>query len=330
MAAGSQHPRVGEVPVAPPQLLVAAFYRFSAMDGEALPALREELHSLAASVEVRGTILLASEGVNGTISGPEAGVQRVLARLRQIQGLEPLEAKLSWADRQAFARLKVRLKREIVTMGCPTVRPAEAVGTYVPPAQWDALISDPDTLVVDTRNSYEVAVGSFKGAIDPGTESFRAFPQWVEQELRPLVQQRQPKAIALFCTGGIRCEKATAYLLQQGFAGVHHLQGGILRYLEDIPEERSSWQGECFVFDQRVTVNHQLEPGSHSLCYACGLPLAAADLMHPAYREGVSCHHCIERYSVSDRARFAERQRQLEAQRSARARAAATATAAKR
>jgi UPF0176 protein len=293
---------------------VAAFYRFSTMDAEALPALRDDLHHRAEANGVRGTILLAAEGVNGTISGPEAGVQRVLQRLRQIRGLEPLEAKLSWADRQAFARLKVRIKREIVTMGCPTVRPAEAVGTYVPPAQWDALISDPETLVIDTRNSYEVAVGSFKGSIDPGTESFRAFPQWVEQQLRPLVQQRQPKAIALFCTGGIRCEKATAYLLQQGFAGVHHLQGGILRYLEEIPEEHSSWQGECFVFDQRVTVNHRLEPGSHSLCYACGLPLAPEELAHPAYREGVSCHHCIARFNDSDRARFAERQRQLDSQ----------------
>jgi UPF0176 protein len=292
--------------------LVAAFYRFSAMDSSGLAALRGDLQALAAAAGVRGTILLAGEGVNGTISGPEAGVQQVLTRLRQVSGLEPLTAKFSWASEQTFARLKVRLKREIVTMGCPTVSPADQVGTYVPPAQWDGLINDPDTLVIDTRNSYEVAVGTFKGAIDPGTESFRAFPAWVERELRPLVQQRQPKAIAMFCTGGIRCEKATAYLLQQGFEGVHHLQGGILRYLEEIPEERSSWQGECFVFDQRVTVNHRLEPGSHSLCFACGLPLAPEELHHPAYREGISCHHCIDRFSDGDRARFAERQRQLE------------------
>jgi UPF0176 protein len=298
--------------------LVAAFYRFSAMDPGGLPALRSDLLTMAAGSGVRGTILLAGEGVNGTISGPEAAVRQVLGRLRQVSGLEPLEAKFSWASGQTFARLKVRLKREIVTMGCPTVRPADQVGTYVPPAQWDDLINDPDTLVIDTRNNYEVAVGTFTGAIDPETDSFRAFPDWVERELRPLVQQRQPKALALFCTGGIRCEKATAYLLQQGFEGVHHLQGGILRYLEEIPEERSSWQGECFVFDQRVTVNHRLEPGSHSLCFACGLPLAAEELQHPAYREGISCHHCIDRFSDSDRARFAERQRQLVGRRSAR------------
>ncbi|MEB3233883.1 MAG: rhodanese-related sulfurtransferase, partial [Cyanobacteriota bacterium] len=274
-----------------------------------------ELLALAERCGVRGTILLAGEGVNGTISGPQAGIQQVLARLRQRPGLEQLEAKLSWAAEQAFARLKVRLKREIVTMGCPTVKPAEQVGTYVPPDQWDALINDPDTLVIDTRNAYEVAVGSFTGAIDPGTASFREFPAWVEQELRPLVAARHPKAIAMFCTGGIRCEKSTAYLLQQGFQNVHHLQGGILRYLEEVPQERSSWRGECFVFDQRVSVNHRLEPGSYSLCFACGLPLAPAELQHPAYREGISCHHCISRFSDSDRVRFAERQRQHEQQR---------------
>ena len=292
---------------------VAAFYGFTAM--AELAPLQQELRDLAEAGAVRGTILLAEEGVNGTISGPQPGVQAVLARLRQLPGLAGLQAKLSEAPQQAFHRLKVRIKHEIVTMGCPTVKPAEQVGTYVPPQQWDALIRDPDVLVVDTRNAYEVAVGTFAGAIDPGTESFREFPAWVEQELRPLVEQRQPKAIAMFCTGGIRCEKSTAYLLQQGFENVHHLQGGILRYLEEMPEQGSSWQGECFVFDQRVTVNHQLEPGSYRLCFACGLPLAPDALTHPAYREGVSCPQCIDRFSDIDRARFAERQRQLEQRR---------------
>ncbi len=289
---------------------VAAFYRFAAM--EELVPLRLELLELAATQRVQGTILLADEGVNGTICGPDTGVMAVLSRLRRCPGLEPLEAKFSRAPRQAFQRLKVRLKREIVTMGCPTVNPSEQVGTYVPPDRWDALIDDPDTLVIDTRNRYEVAIGSFQGAIDPGTESFREFPQWVERELRPLVAERRPRAIAMFCTGGIRCEKATAYLLQQGFRDVHHLQGGILRYLEEHPEAGSRWQGECFVFDQRVAVNHRLEPGEHRLCHACGLPLAPADLEHPAYREGVSCHQCLDRFSDADRERFAERQRQIE------------------
>ena len=287
-----------------------AFYGFTAMEG--LPGLQQELKELAQQGGVLGTILLAEEGVNGTISGPEAGVKAVLERLRQLPGLGGLEAKFSRAEQQTFHRLKVRLKREIVSMGCPTVKPAEQVGTYVPPAQWDELITDPDTLVVDTRNRYEVEVGSFAGAIDPGTESFREFPSWVEQTLRPLVQKTQPKAIAMFCTGGIRCEKSTAYLLQQGFENVHHLQGGILRYLEEIPEERSSWQGECYVFDQRVSVNHQLQPGSYSLCHACGLPVSPEQRLEPSYREGISCPHCVERFSDADRQRFAERQRQMQ------------------
>ena len=289
--------------------LVMAFYGFTAMEG--LPALQQELKTLAEQGGVRGTILLADEGVNGTISGPDAGVTAILDRLRQLPGLGGLEAKFSRAEQQTFHRLKVRLKREIVTMGCPTVKPAEQVGTYVSPEQWNALIADPETLVVDTRNRYEVEVGSFAGAIDPGTESFREFPAWVEQTLRPLVEETQPKAIAMFCTGGIRCEKSTAYLLQQGFENVHHLQGGILKYLEEIPEERSSWQGECYVFDQRVSVNHQLQPGSYSLCHACGLPVSPAQRLEPSYREGISCPHCINRFSDADRERFAERQRQM-------------------
>jgi UPF0176 protein len=293
-------------------ILVAAFYRFAALDD--LPALRKELQDLAAAAAVRGTILLAAEGVNGTIAGPEAGVKTVLARLRRVPGLERLKAKFSRTREQAFHRLKVRLKREIVTLGQPGMRPylATAVGTHVPPEQWDALITQPDTLVIDTRNTYEVAIGTFAGAIDPGTASFRDFPAWVERELGPLVAERQPRAIALFCTGGIRCEKATAYLQQKGFAGVHHLEGGILRYLEERPEAGSSWRGECFVFDQRVAVNHRLEPGEHSLCHACGLPLSPADCQEASYEPGVSCRHCIERFSDGDRARFRERQRQMQ------------------
>ncbi|MFM7676582.1 MAG: rhodanese-related sulfurtransferase [Synechococcus sp.] len=293
-------------------VLVAAFYRFAAL--EDLAPLRQELQERAEAAGVMGTILLAPEGVNGTIAGPEEGVREVLARLRQLPGLEPLEAKFSGAPEPPFHRLKVRLKREIVTLGRPELKPylEDPVGTLVPPSQWDVLIRDPHTLVVDTRNAYEVAIGSFEGAIDPGTESFRDFPRWVEETLRPLVAERQPKRLALFCTGGIRCEKATAYLRQEGFEGVHHLQGGILRYLEEIPPECSRWRGECFLFDQRVAVNHRLEPGEHSLCHACGLPLSPDDRALESYVEGVSCRHCAGRYSDADRARFAERQRQIE------------------
>ena len=293
-------------------MLVAAFYRFAPLDG--LPALRGELLELAAAGAVRGTILLAGEGVNGTIAGPEVGVRAVLERLRSVPGLERLQAKFSQAPAQAFQRLKVRLKREIVSMGQADVAPylASEVGTHVPPQQWNSLIADPGTLVIDTRNGYEVAIGSFEGAIDPGTASFREFPEWVERQLRPLVAERRPRAIAMFCTGGIRCEKATAYLMQQGFAGVRHLEGGILRYLEEIPEPHSSWRGECFVFDQRVALNHRLEPGEHSLCHACGLPLSPTDRQLPSYELGVSCRHCLERYSDADRTRFRQRQQQME------------------
>jgi len=291
-------------------LQLAAFYGFAPMVD--LPALRAELQGLAEEGEVRGTILLAEEGVNGTISGPPGGVQDVLMRLRALPALDQLEAKVSWAAQPVFQRLKVRLKAEIVTMGCPSVKPAEQVGAYVSPGEWDALIDDPTTLVIDTRNAYEVAIGSFEGALDPGTENFREFPAWVERELRPMVAERRPQRLALFCTGGIRCEKATAYLQQQGFEGVHHLRGGILRYLKEVPEEQSSWRGDCFVFDRRVALNHQLEPGAHSLCHGCGWPLAPADRALASYEEGVSCRHCLDRFSDADRGRFRERQRQME------------------
>jgi UPF0176 protein len=288
---------------------LAAFYKFVAL--EPLAPLREQLLAVAKAGAVQGTILLAAEGLNGTVCGPEAGISKLLAQLRSDRRLADLEVKLSWAPRQSFHRLKVRFKNEIVTMGCPSIKPTELVGTYVPPEEWNALINDPTTLVVDTRNDYEVAVGTFEGAIDPEISHFRQFPAWVDQQLRPLVEERKPQRLALFCTGGIRCEKATAYLLQQGFEGVNHLQGGILNYLEQVPEAESSWNGECFVFDQRVAVNHKLEPGVHSLCHACGLPLAPEDRQLASYVEGVSCVHCLGRFSDADRRRFADRQRQM-------------------
>jgi UPF0176 protein len=291
---------------------VAAFYRFVAFMPDELSPLRQRLLDLGRRHDLRGTVLLAEEGINGTISGGAAGVEAWLAELRSDPRLTALEVKRSEAPAQAFHRFKVRCKREIVTLGRPEANPAQGVGTYVAPAAWDALIADPDTLVIDTRNTYEVALGTFEGAIDPGTESFREFPAWAERVLRPLVAERPPKALALFCTGGIRCEKATAWLLQHGYEGVHHLQGGILRYLEEVPEARSRWRGECFVFDQRVAVNHSLHPGSHSLCHACGLPLAPADRELESYVAGVSCRHCLQRFSDADRERFAERQRQIE------------------
>lgn len=293
-------------------LRVAAFYRFAPLREADLPGLREHLLAVGQAGAVKGTVLLAREGVNGTVSGPEPGVEALLELLQRAHsGLTALEVKRHRAEEQAFHRLKVRIKREIVTIGRPEVDPSAAVGTYVAPEHWNALIADPGTLVIDTRNAYEVAVGSFEGALDPGTASFRDFPQWVEQELRPLVEARRPRALALFCTGGIRCEKATAHLIQEGFEGVHHLQGGILRYLEAVDPAESRWRGDCFVFDQRVAVNHRLEPGEHSLCHGCRMPLSPADRELPSYREGVSCRHCADSLSPQDKQRFLERQRQV-------------------
>ncbi|MGB1021770.1 MAG: rhodanese-related sulfurtransferase, partial [Synechococcus sp.] len=260
------------------RLLVAAFYAFTPLDDDQREALLSALPTQARQGAVLGSVLVAKEGVNGTISGPEQGVEGLLEHLQQQlklgeQHFERLEVKRSWAERSVFRRFKARRKKEIVTMGVTGVDPRANVGTYVDPEHWNALVDDPDTLVIDTRNHYETAIGSFDGAIDPGTDSFRDFPHWAETKLRPLIDETAPKRIAMFCTGGIRCEKASSYLQHQGFGEVHHLRGGILKYLEQVPEEESRWRGECFVFDQRVALNHQLEPGEHSLCHACGLPL---------------------------------------------------------
>ena len=307
------------LPPAPSRFLVAAFYAFTPLERDTLSLLLKELPALAAQETVLGSVLLAPEGVNGTISGPDEGVDQLLKRLRCDLDLgeahfERLQVKFSRCDRQAFRRFKARRKKEIVTMGVPSVDPRARVGTYVSPADWNAVVDDPDTLLIDTRNRYEVAIGSFEGAVDPGTESFRDFPEWVEKELRPLVERRAPARIAMFCTGGIRCEKASSFLMQNGFPEIHHLQGGILSYLEQIPESASRWRGECFVFDQRVALNHQLQPGQHRLCHACGLPLTPEQRAMESYIPGVQCLHCKDRFSDQDRARFRERQRQWEQQ----------------
>ena len=298
-------------------ILVAAFYAFMPLDDEHRETLLSSLPILAGKGSVLGSVLVAHEGVNGTISGPESGVDAVLNHLRTSLVLgndhfARLEVKRSWAEKPVFRRFKARRKKEIVTIGVASADPSASVGTYVDPTDWNALVDDPDTLVIDTRNSYETAIGTFQGAIDPSTESFREFPQWAESTLRPLIEQKGSKRIAMFCTGGIRCEKASSYLQQQGFGEVHHLRGGILKYLEQVPEAESRWQGECFVFDQRVALNHRLEPGEHSLCHACGLPVSAQQRELASYIKGVQCVHCVDRFSDADRERFAMRQRQID------------------
>ena len=299
-----------------PPFLVAAFYAFTSVSPADLESLLTDLPSLARREHVVGSVLLAPEGVNGTISGPDQGVAEILECLRATITLgsahfERLQVKRSRTTRPAFRRFKARRKREIVSLGQSCADPRRTVGLYVEPCDWNELVDDPETLVIDTRNAYEVAVGSFVGSLDPCTESFRDFPDWVEQRLRPLVEQTSPARIAMFCTGGIRCEKASSFLQQRGFPKVHHLQGGILNYLEQVPEEQSRWRGECFVFDQRVALNHQLEQGEHRLCHACGLPLTPKQRSLESYIPGVQCLQCIDRFSDADRARFAMRQSQL-------------------
>ena len=284
---------------------VAALYRFAAFDDPA--AIRTALEARARALGIRGTLLVAGEGINGTIAGAPEAVDAMVATIRSLPGCAGLAPKFADAAAMPFHRLKVRLKREIVTLGVAGIDAARDAGTYVSPADWNALVDDPDTVVIDTRNGYEVAVGSFAGAIDPGTDAFRDFPAWVDAHRDELAGKR----IAMFCTGGIRCEKATALMKAEGFDDVHHLDGGILRYLEEVPEGESRWRGECFVFDERVAVGHGLAPGSHVLCRGCRMPVSPEDRASPLYAEGVSCPRCHASRDEVQRAGYAERHRQV-------------------
>jgi UPF0176 protein len=291
-----------------PAFSVAALYRFATFDDPA--ALRAPLAAICDAAGVKGTLLLAQEGINGTIAGPRAALDQVLTHIRTVPGCADLDVKWSGADRMPFYRMKVRLKKEIVTLGVPGVDAARNAGAYVAPEDWNALIADPATLVIDTRNDYEVAIGTFAGAINPATASFSDFPNWFRSFRETFGPRDTAPRIAMFCTGGIRCEKATAFLKSEGIDEVFHLRGGILKYLETVPEDESLWQGECFVFDQRVAVGHGLAQGSHDLCHACRMPLTQDDKSSPHYRPGVSCHHCHSNRDEDQRARYAERQRQ--------------------
>jgi UPF0176 protein len=286
--------------------VIAAFYKFVSLDD--YQNRRQPLLNLCQQHNIKGTILVAAEGINGTIAGTRSSIDTILAALRSDPCFADLEHKESTATKSPFDRLKVRLKREIVTFGIPTVNPSNLVGTYVKPQDWNELIANPDVLVIDTRNQYEVEIGSFAGSIDPHTDSFTEFPAYVAAHLDP----QQHKQIAMFCTGGIRCEKATSYLLSQGFENVYHLQGGILKYLEEIPAAQSQWEGECFVFDDRVAVTHGLEPGTHQLCWGCGNPISQSDLTDLDYEPGICCPRCYATITPEQRASRTERWRQLQ------------------
>ena len=287
--------------------VVATFYKFVQLAD--CNNLQQPLLALCKQHEIKGTILLATEGINGTIAGVREDIDAVLAWLRADSRLADLEAKESLVQSPPFKRMKVKIKKEIVSLGLPEVNPSEQVGTYVEPSDWNKIIDDPEITVIDTRNQYEVDIGTFKGAINPQTQSFRQFTEYAAKHLDP---QKQAK-VAMFCTGGIRCEKASSYLLSQGFKEVYHLKGGILKYIEEISTQDSLWQGECFVFDERVTLRHGLALGSYHLCYACGHPISPSDLVSPYYEENISCPHCYDRLTIEKESRQREKLRQRKA-----------------
>lgn len=284
---------------------VVALYRFVRLDD--YESMREPLLNFCLDRHIRGTLLLAHEGINGTVAGRDSAIDELLNYLRADDRLADLDCKFSSHEERPFLRMKVKLKREIVTMGQENIDPNVCVGRYASPQEWNALIDDPDVLVIDTRNEYEVEIGTFAGAVNPHTNSFREFPDWVEQNLDP----KKHKKVAMFCTGGIRCEKSTSLLVSWGFEDVWHLKGGILNYLEQTPEEDTRWEGECFVFDSRVAVNHQLEKGSYDQCFACRFPIDDDQKQSPHYLPGVSCPRCVNAHTEQQKGRFAERQRQI-------------------
>ncbi len=287
-------------------IVVCAMYKFVTLEN--FQQIRQPLLEVMEANEVRGTLLLAQEGINGTVAGTREGIDALHAWLAKDERLANIVYKESFDDTMPFYRTKVKLKKEIVTMGVEGIDPKQVVGTYVKPQDWNALISDPDVVLVDTRNDYEVQIGTFKGAVNPETETFREFPQYVKDNMNPT----KHKKVAMFCTGGIRCEKSTAYMKEQGFDEVYHLEGGILKYLEEVPKEETLWEGECFVFDNRVAVNHDLEKGQYDQCHACRYPITAEEKQSEHYVQGVSCPHCIEKYSAEQRERFQQRELQMQ------------------
>ena len=286
-------------------ITVCALYKFVRLEN--FSALKPTLLSVMEENQVKGTLLLALEGINGTIAGSKAGIDKVLEFLNADERLVGVSYKCSYHQENPFQRTKVKLKKEIVTMGVEGIDPNLTVGTYVKPKDWNALISDPEVLLIDTRNDYEVEIGTFENAVNPNTETFREFPEYVAKNL----DKTKHKKVAMFCTGGIRCEKSTAYLKEQGFEDVYHLEGGVLNYLEEVPEQETMWQGECFVFDGRVAVNHSLKRGQYDQCFACRYPITEEEKTSEHYVKGVSCHRCYDKYSDEQRSRFQEREKQI-------------------
>ena len=288
------------------KVVISALYHFVIL--EDYVDLRQPLLDLMLKNNIKGTLLLAREGINGTVAGSQESIDTLLNWFKMDSRLSDIRQKLSYDNKMPFYRTRVKLKKEIVTMGVEGIDPNHVVGTYVKPEDWNALISDPDVTLIDTRNDYEIGIGTFKNALSPDTETFRQFPDYVKQKMDP----SKHKKVAMFCTGGIRCEKSTAYLKEQGFDEVYHLQGGILKYLEKVPEKESLWQGECFVFDNRVSVTHSLEKGRYDQCHACRLPISEEDKKNDKFIQGVSCHHCYDKKTDAQRKRFMQREKQVQ------------------
>ncbi|MDA9623525.1 rhodanese-related sulfurtransferase [Rhodobiaceae bacterium] len=290
------------------KILVATFYKFFKVDD--LVALQDQLYSICNKNNVMGTILIANEGVNGTISSKPREIEKTLISIQKDDRFSEIEIKYSSTNKQPFHKMRVRLKKEIVTIGLPEINPNKTVGTYVKPEQWNDVISDPDVILIDTRNKFEIKIGSFKNALDPRTTSFRDFPEWVKKFKQDKTNTN--KKIAMYCTGGIRCEKASSLMKEEGFNEVYHLQGGILKYLEQVEKEKSLWKGECFVFDDRVCLTENLEVGSYKMCFACRMPITEDEINDDRYEEGISCLYCYDKTTEEKKERFESRQKQIE------------------
>jgi UPF0176 protein len=291
------------------KICIISFYKFvTILD---LEKLKIQIENICLMFETKGTILIAPEGINGTIEGSKDNIEKFLETLKNNKSFSDIIPKYSYSSKDSFNRMKVRLKKEIVTIGNTEVNPNKYIGKYIEPNDWNELISDPNTILIDTRNAYEVAIGTFKGAINPKTKSFRDLPNWIKNNLENVDDDYKNKKIAMFCTGGIRCEKSTSYLVQKGFTNVSHLKGGILKYLENIPKKKSLWNGECFVFDQRVSVAEELKPGSYLMCHGCRMPLKPEDTKLKSYIHGVSCKYCHNKKSAESKKRYADRQKQI-------------------
>ncbi len=290
---------------------VISIYSFFSFQENLILELKDKLLTIEKENDLSGLLIIAKEGINGTICAKENIIEKVLNLLRKFIGINELNIKVSYSNTKIFKKLKIKIKNEIVTMGVPEINPSKGTGTYIDSFDWNKLIKDQNTIVIDTRNHYEVSIGSFKESINPNTENFREFPKWVDDNLNKHLGNENPKNIAMYCTGGIRCEKATTLLKKKGYKNIFHLKGGILKYLDDISKEESLFEGECYVFDKRVALDHDLKKGSYSICHACGMPISLEDQKKKEYIKGIQCHYCINQFTDEDKKRFEERQKQL-------------------